>query len=192
VRVRSVTGNRYRLLVVDYLVKLTSVSRDFPKAVVDRVPSAARIGIIAARFNEHIVGQLLAGCLHRLDELGFDSSARTEVHRVPGAFELPVAAKWLAESKRISAVICLGCVIRGDTPHFEYVAGEAARGIQNVSIDSGIPVIFGVLTTNTEQQALDRIGGTHGHAGERAAEAALEMIALAENLRSQKSGSSDK
>jgi 6,7-dimethyl-8-ribityllumazine synthase len=102
---------------------------------------------------------------------------------VPGAFELPVAAKLLARTKRYRAVICLGCVVRGDTPHFDYVAGEAARGIQQVAIDETIPVIFGVLTTNTEQQALDRVGGSHGHAGERAAEAALEMIALAEHTR---------
>src|SRR4029450_10481031 len=99
-------------------------------------------------------------------------------HRVPGAFELPVAAKVLAETGRFSAVICLGAVIRGDTPHFDYVAGEAARGIQRVALSESLPVIFGVLTTNTLQQALDRTGGPHGHAGERAAEAALEMIAL--------------
>ena len=103
---------------------------------------------------------------------------RVEIHKVPGAFELPVAAKVLAGTKRFHAVICLGCVIRGDTPHFDYVAGEAARGIQQVAVTEGVPVIFGVLTTNTEQQALDRVGGAHGHAGERAAEAAAEMIVM--------------
>jgi 6,7-dimethyl-8-ribityllumazine synthase len=146
------------------------------------VPKDARLAILAARFNAHIVDELLAGCERRLAELGIDKN-RVVVHRVPGAFELPVAAKMLIETEQFAAVICLGCVIRGDTPHFEYVAGEAARGIQQVAIDSGVPVIFGVLTTETEQQARDRVGGAHGHAGERAAEAALEMIALAARVR---------
>jgi 6,7-dimethyl-8-ribityllumazine synthase len=101
-----------------------------------------------------------------------------DVHRVPGAFELPVAAKLLAQTKRFGAVICLGCVIRGDTPHFDYVAGECARGLQDVSIWEDLPVIFGVLTTNTHEQAVERTGGAHGHAGERAAEAAVEMITV--------------
>jgi 6,7-dimethyl-8-ribityllumazine synthase len=142
------------------------------------VPTDVRIAIVAARFNAQIVDELLAGCQRRLKELGI-GEARLAVHRVPGAFELPVAAKMLVETKQFAAVICLGCVIRGDTPHFDYVAGEAARGIQQVAIDTGVPVIFGVLTTETEQQARDRAGGPHGHAGERAAEAALEIIALA-------------
>jgi 6,7-dimethyl-8-ribityllumazine synthase len=167
------------------------MSRDFPRSIVDHVPRDARVGVVAARFNEQVVDGLLSGCLRRLTELGLNTD-RVEIHRVPGAFELPVAAKLLAESKRVHAVICLGCVIRGDTPHFDYVAGEAARGIQKVSIESGIPVIFGVLTTNTEQQARDRIGGSHGHAGERAAEAAIEMIAFAENVRCPQTPSSDK
>lgn len=133
--------------------------------------------MVAARFNAHVVDELLAGCLRRLEEIGVDAD-KVSVHRVPGAFELPVAAKLLARTKRYAAVVCLGAVVRGDTPHFDYVAGEAARGIQNVAIEEGLPVIFGVLTTNTEQQALDRIGGSHGHAGERAADAAAEMVAL--------------
>ncbi len=141
------------------------------------VPRDALIAIVAARFNAHIVDELLAGCTRRLKELGIAEN-RVLVHRVPGAFELPVAAQWLAEMEKYSAIICLGCVIRGDTPHFDYVAGEAARGIQQVAINNGLPVIFGLLTTNTEEQAQARIGGAHGHAGERAAEAALEMIAL--------------
>ena len=182
---------RHWLLVAHYLVKLIDVSRDFPRSIIDAVPRDARVGIVAARFNEHIVDGLLSGCLRRLTELGLNTD-RVEVYRVPGAFELPVAAKLLIETKRVSAVICLGCIIRGDTPHFDFVAGEAARGIQQVSLDSGIPVIFGVLTTNTEQQARDRVGGSHGHAGERAAEAALEMIALVEFVHSQQGPSSDK
>jgi 6,7-dimethyl-8-ribityllumazine synthase len=87
-----------------------------------------------------------------------------------------------ASTRRFAAIICLGAVVRGDTPHFDYVAGEAARGIQQVAIEQSLPVIFGVLTTNTEQQAWDRVGGSHGHAGERAAEAALEMIAVLRRL----------
>ncbi len=141
------------------------------------VPADAKIAIVAARFNAHIVDELLAGCLRQLKAMGIGEN-RVDVHRVPGAFELPVAAKALAETKKYSAIICLGCVIRGDTPHFDYVAGEAARGIQQVAIAQTLPVIFGVLTTNTEEQALARCGGAHGHAGERAAEAAAEMIAL--------------
>lgn len=161
------------------------MSTDAPNPVRIALPPDARVAIVAARFNAKIVDELLAGCLRRLKELGL-SGDRVETHRVPGAFELPVAAKVLAQTKRFSAVICLGCVIRGDTPHFDYVAGEAARGIQQVAVAEALPVIFGVLTTNTEQQALDRTGGSHGHAGERAAEAAVEMIALVEKVRRDK------
>jgi len=89
----------------------------------------------------------------------------------------------MSQTRRFAAVVCLGCVVRGDTPHFDYVAGEAARGIAQVSIDESLPVIFGVLTTNTEQQALDRTGGSHSHAGINAADAAVEMIALARSIR---------
>jgi 6,7-dimethyl-8-ribityllumazine synthase len=158
------------------------MSTQAPAFRASEIPKDARIAIVAARFNAAIVDELLAGCLRRLRSLGIDD-ARVETHRVPGAFELPVAAKVLAESGRFSAVICLGCVIRGDTPHFDYVAGEAARGIQQVALSEALPIIFGVLTTNTEQQARDRTGGPHGHAGERAAEAALEMIALVNRVR---------
>src|SRR5215213_7120997 len=166
-----------RLLVRASLVKLNRVSRDFPKSIVAGVPKGARIGIVAARFNSEIVTALLSGCLHRLEQLAL-KKIRMEVHHVPGAFELPVTAKMLIDAGKVDAVICLGCVIRGDTPHFDYVAGEAARGIQDVAIRNCLPVIFGVLTTNTEQQSRDRVGGSHGHAGERAAEAAAEMASL--------------
>jgi 6,7-dimethyl-8-ribityllumazine synthase len=147
------------------------------------IPKDARIAVVAARFNAHITDELFAGCVRRLQALGIGLD-RIATHRVPGAFELPVAAKMLADTKSFAAIICIGCVVRGDTPHFEYVSGETARGIQHVAISTGIPVIFGVLTTNTEQQALDRAGGSHSHAGENAAEAALEMIALANKIRS--------
>ena len=153
------------------------MSKNVPAFVPSDVPNDARIAIVAARFNAEIVDELLAGCQRRLKGLGVDES-RVSVHRVPGAFELPVAAKLVAQTKKFSAIICLGCVVRGDTPHFDYVAGEAARGIQRVALDEGLPVIFGVLTTNTDEQARARAGGSHSHAGENAAEAALEMIAM--------------
>ena len=153
------------------------MSSKFPGFEPADLPESARVAIVAARFNTDIVDELLTGCMRRLGEMGIDG-ARLEIHRVPGAFELPVAAKMLARSKRFASIICLGCIVRGDTPHFDYVAGEAARGIQQVALDEMIPVIFGVLTTDNEEQARQRIGGTHGHYGERAADAAAEMIAL--------------
>lgn len=154
------------------------MSKHHPQQQKHSIPLDARVAVVAARFNAHIVDELLAGAEARLKELGLDG-ARVDVHRVPGAFELPVAAKMLIDTQRYAAVICLGCVIRGDTAHFDYVAGEAARGIQNVATQTGVPVIFGVLTTENEQQARDRTGGAHGHAGRNAADAAVEMIALA-------------
>ena len=153
------------------------MSTQAPQFVPVDIPPDARVAIVAARFNAKIVDELLTGCVRRLKSLGIEGD-RIEVHRVPGAFELPLAAQVLAQTKRFSAIICLGCVIRGDTPHFDYVAGECARGITQVALAHSLPVIFGVLTTNTEQQALDRAGGAHGHAGQRAADAAVEMIAM--------------
>jgi 6,7-dimethyl-8-ribityllumazine synthase len=159
------------------------MSRQVPVFVKGEIPPGARIAIAAARFNADVVEKLLAGCLRRLKKLGIRAS-RVEVHRVPGAFELPLAAKALAQTRQFHAVICLGAVIRGDTPHFDYVAGECARGVSAVSLSEKLPVIFGVLTTNDEQQARERCGGKHGHAGERAADAAVEMIALLASLES--------
>lgn len=159
------------------------MSTNAPSASDARLSGDARIAVIAARFNAAIVDELLAGCAARLVELG-GAAENIEVFRVPGAFELPLAAKLAAEARgalgsgRFDAVICLGCVIRGETPHFDYVAGEAARGIQQVALASGKPVIFGVLTTNSEEQARARAGGAHGHAGVRAADAAAEMLRL--------------
>ncbi len=153
------------------------MSTKHPQPLAATLPAEARIAIAAARFNAHITDELLRGCVARLTELGLPDERITAI-RVPGAFELPVTARWLAESKRYDAVICLGCIVRGDTPHFDYVAGEAARGISSVSLSTGIPVIFGVLTTNTEEQALARAGGAHSHAGISAADAAAEMIAV--------------
>jgi 6,7-dimethyl-8-ribityllumazine synthase len=158
------------------------MSSQFPERIARDLPPDVRIAIAAARFNEDIVKKLLAGCRKRLAQLGVRGS-RVEVHRVPGAFELPLAAQTLARSGRFAAVICLGAVIRGETPHFYYVAGEAARGLAAVSRAENLPIVFGVLTTNDLQQALDRCGGKHGHAGERAAEAAAEMICMIRGVK---------
>lgn len=156
------------------------MSKKPPAARKGKVSASAKIAVIAARFNQQIVDELLQGCVGRLAELGIDSS-KVQIHRVPGAFELPVAAKLAGQTGKFAAVICLGAVIRGDTPHFDFVAGEAARGIQQVAIELGLPVIFGVLTTNTEEQARQRLG-----AGRRAAEAAVEMLALKNGFRENK------
>jgi 6,7-dimethyl-8-ribityllumazine synthase len=140
-----------------------------------------RIGLVVARFNEPITGALLDGAQRALRGRGVRDDD-VELAWVPGAFELPVVAKRLAHSGACDAVVCLGAVIRGDTPHFDYVAGEAARGLQQAALDTGVPVVFGVLTTDTRQQALDRIGGCEGHKGEEAALTALEMVALFRRL----------
>jgi 6,7-dimethyl-8-ribityllumazine synthase len=158
------------------------MSTNLPDPSQFHLAPGVRIAVVAARFNAFIVDELLVGCKRRLTELGA-ADDHIEIFRVPGAFELPVAAKAAAQTRRFAAVVCLGCVIRGDTPHFDYVAGEAARGIQQVAINEGLPVIFGLLTTNTEQQAKDRIGGSHGHAGERAADAAAEMIGVLQAMQ---------
>ncbi len=159
------------------------MSTQAPASNVSDIPADVRIAIAAARFNQEIVDELLAGCVRRLEDHRI-SADRLTVQRVPGAFELPLAAKLLAQTGRYSAVICIGAVIRGETPHFDYVAGECARGIADVALSEKLPVIFGVLTTDNEQQAWDRCGGKNGHAGERAAAAALEMIALARRIAS--------
>jgi 6,7-dimethyl-8-ribityllumazine synthase len=155
------------LILPPYCQAMSGESPDFEPR---DVPPQAKIAIVAARFNASLVEKLLAGCLDRLKELGLDDH-RVRVHRVPGAFELPLAA------------ICLGAVVRGQTAHFEYVAGECARGIAQVSLETKLPIIFGVLTTDTVEQAMDRLGGAHGHAGIRAAEAALEMIVLLDQIQ---------
>jgi 6,7-dimethyl-8-ribityllumazine synthase len=160
-----------------------------------RVPSALRtftgrpngarrsIGIVVSRFNGEITQKLLDGALEALDELGVAPEA-IEVMPVPGAFELPLGAMALARSRRYSAVIALGCVIRGDTPHFEYVSSEAASGIQLAALETGVPVSFGVLTCDTSAQALARAGGEHGNKGGEAARSALEMVESLAQLRS--------
>lgn len=136
-----------------------------------------RIGVIASRFNSLVTDRLLDGALAELSRLGVPAE-RIQVARVPGAFELPVAALALARSGQVDAVVCLGVVIRGETAHFEYVAQEAIRGIQEVALTTGIPCTLGVLTTENLEQALDRAGGKAGNKGAEAAQAAVEMANL--------------
>ena len=142
------------------------------------------IAIVAARFNRAICDRLLEGALGALARRGVRGDRVTEV-RVPGAFEIPFAARALARSGRYDAIVALGAVIRGETPHFDYVAGEAARGVASVAETTGVPVLFGVLTTETPEQALERSGGKHGHRGADAAEAAVEMARLARLLAAE-------
>jgi 6,7-dimethyl-8-ribityllumazine synthase len=146
-------------------------------ALPDLDGSGLRIAIIGARFNDHIVTNLRDGALRGLERLNVADGDILESW-VPGAFELPLAAKALAETGKVDAIICLGTVIRGDTPHFDYVCNEAARGIQDAQLATGIPVMFGVLTVNTEQQALDRSGPGIDNKGDEAAVGAVEMALL--------------
>jgi 6,7-dimethyl-8-ribityllumazine synthase len=145
--------------------------------LIEGEPSARgrKVAVIAARFNDLIVASLLKGAVAAWLERG-GSVADLTVVRVPGAFER------LAASGRFDAVVALGCVIRGDTPHFEYVAGEAARGLQRASLDTGVPVAFGVLTVESFEQALERAGGGAGNKGSEAMECALEMAAVMARL----------
>lgn len=143
--------------------------------------TGAHIAIAAARFNEAVVSRLLEGALDTLSRYGL-SAGDTPVVRVPGAFELPLTARWLARGGGVDAVIALGAVIRGDTPHFDYVCAEAARGLQAIATDTDVPVIFGVLTCDDQAQADARAGGAHGNKGREAARAALEMVTLRRRL----------
>ena len=144
--------------------------------------SRYRVAIVAAIFNDKIVDTLLEGALGAWQKHG-GSVEKLLVARVPGAFELPVAARQLAISGKYDAVIALGAVIRGDTPHFEYVAGECASGLQRVSCDTGVPVIFGVLTVNTFEQADERASLSRGNKGAESMEVALEMADLLARLK---------
>ena len=143
-----------------------------------------RFAIVVSRFNEFITTKLLAGALEALKRHGAADENVTIVH-VPGAFEIPVVAKELADSFTCDAIICLGCVIRGETPHFEYVAGEAARGIAQVALTTGIPTTFGVITADNTEQALARAGDNSNNKGAEAALAAIELVSLFAQLRSQ-------
>jgi 6,7-dimethyl-8-ribityllumazine synthase len=146
---------------------------------------------VAARFNEPIVKKLVDGALAAFDAAGVGASA-LDLYWVPGSFELPLAAQHLARSRRYAGIACVGCVIKGETPHFDFVAGQASAGIREVSLATGIPITFGVITSLTEEQAWARAGGDVGNRGAEAAEAALEMAdfmkARAPGLRHARAG----
>ena len=141
-----------------------------------------RVGILVSRYNERITGRLLEGARSACREAGVDE-ALVDVVWVPGAFELGAAAAAAANSGRYACLVALGAVIRGDTPHFDYVAGEAARALSDVAVRHALPVAFGVLTVDTMQQAVDRAGGSAGNKGHEAATSALELADVLARLR---------
>lgn len=143
-----------------------------------------KIGIVVSRFNETITKNLLDGALQTLRRHGIDTEQITLVW-VPGAFEIPLAAKIIAAPGKYDAIICLGCVIRGETPHFEYVAGQVANGLMDSMLETFTPIIFGILTTDSISQAIERSGGKSGNKGTEAALAALEMADLVNHIFSE-------
>jgi 6,7-dimethyl-8-ribityllumazine synthase len=144
--------------------------------------ATGRFAIVAARFNEHITTKLIDGARRVLMAARVPADT-IDLHWVPGSFELPQAASWLARSGRYAGIVCLGVVIKGETPHFDYVAREAATGIREVGLATGVPATFGVITALDEAQALDRAGGAVANRGEEAAAAVVEMVELARTLR---------
>ena len=145
------------------------------------LPKGARIAIVSSRFNHFIVDRLVEGALDAIARHGGDLGKVTSV-KVPGAWEIPVAVQRIAEGKKVDAIVALAAVIRGSTPHFDYVAGEVTKGIAQTQIHTGIPVAFGVLTTDSIEQAVERAGTKHGNKGWDAAVSAIEMISLAKAL----------
>ncbi|MFS8068578.1 MAG: 6,7-dimethyl-8-ribityllumazine synthase [Byssovorax sp.] len=141
------------------------------------VPQGARFALVASRFNHFIVDRLVDGALDAIVRHGGDAS-RITIVRVPGAWEIPLVVARLAQKKSVDAIIALGAVIRGDTPHFDYVAAEVTKGIATVSMQTGVPVAFGVLTTDSIEQAIERAGTKAGNKGWEAAVSAIEMVAL--------------
>lgn len=138
---------------------------------------SGRFALVAARFNNLVTEALVAGCKHGFAQHGV-SEDRLDLFWVPGSFEIPVVARRLAETQKYAAIVCLGCVIRGETGHYDHVAGQAAGGILQAGLGTGVPVIFGVLTTETVEQALNRSGLKSGNKGSEAAQAAIEMVNL--------------
>jgi 6,7-dimethyl-8-ribityllumazine synthase len=153
-----------------------------PKTIEGKiVASKMRFGIVASRFNDFISGRLIEGAVDALTRSGADEKEILIV-RVPGAFELPLTAKKMAKSGRFDAIICLGAVIRGATPHFEYISAEVSKGIASVGMETEIPIAFGVLTTDTIEQAIERAGAKAGNKGWDAALSAIEMVDLFRKL----------
>ena len=143
----------------------------------DLIAKGKKFAIVISRFNEFISSKLLDGCLDTLARHGASENAQ-DVVWVPGAFEIPLAALKLARSKKYDAVICLGTVIRGATPHFEFVASEAAKGVAKISLDTGVPCVFGIITADNIEQAIERAGTKDGNKGRDAAMSAIEMANL--------------
>jgi len=141
-----------------------------------------RFAVVVSRFNAFVTDKLLEGALDALKQAGAEAEA-VDVIRIPGAFEFPVTVRAVALTRNYDGLVCLGAVIRGDTPHFDYVAGEAARGIAAASAETGVPMAFGILTTNTVEQAEDRAGGKDGNKGYEAAMTAIEMANLLRRLQ---------
>jgi len=141
-----------------------------------------RLGVVTSRFNSIVTERLLKGALDTLREKGLAEDDIEVVH-VPGAFEIPVAVRWLADCRRVDAIVCLGAVVRGETPHFEYIAGAAVSEICRLSVESGLPIALGILTTNNMEQALARAGADQGNKGREAAITAIEMANLRRVLR---------
>jgi 6,7-dimethyl-8-ribityllumazine synthase len=140
-----------------------------------------RFGFVAARFNDFVVEALIRGAVDALKRHGAVEK-QIEIVRVPGAFDIPIVARKLALSRRYEAIIALGAVVRGQTPHFDFVAGECASGLSRIALETGVPIAFGVLTTDTMEQAVDRAGGKAGNKGADAALAAIEMANLLRRL----------
>ena len=145
------------------------------------VAKGMKFGIVASRFNDFICGRLIDGAVDALTRAGADDKDIL-IYKVPGAFELPAMAKKLAKAAKFDAVICLGAVIRGATPHFEYISAEVTKGIANVGLEADVPVAFGVLTTDTIEQAIERAGAKAGNKGWDAAMSAIEMVDLFRKL----------
>ena len=144
-----------------------------------------RFALVSSRWNDFLTGRLVEGALDALERLGADASA-VEHFRVPGSFEIPLLALKLAQSGRFDAVVCLGTVIRGQTPHFEYVAGEVTKGIAHAALQTGVPVLYGIVTADTLEQAIDRAGVKAGNKGFEAAMSAVEMVNLYKAVTSDK------
>ncbi|CAN5456650.1 6,7-dimethyl-8-ribityllumazine synthase [soil metagenome] len=140
-----------------------------------------KVALVVSRFNEEITHLLYEGAIHRLKELDFAPDQVTVVS-VPGAIEIPLTAQRLAQSKRFEAIVCLGAVIRGETTHYDYVCQQVSEGCLQVSLQYDIPVIFGILTTEDDEQAFERAGGKHGHKGRDAVDAAFEMVSVLRQL----------
>jgi 6,7-dimethyl-8-ribityllumazine synthase len=158
------------------------VPNDQPKEIQGELLAGdLRVALVAARFNDFVVEPLIRGALDALKRHGMGEQ-QIDIVRVPGAFDIPVVARKLALSRRYQALIALGAVIRGDTPHFDYVAGECAAGIARIALESGVPIAFGVLTTDSVEQATDRAGGKAGNKGADAALVAMEMANLLRRL----------